>query len=433
MSTNSGFLAFHWIQTLPISNPNRDRTGAPKTTYYGGGMRGRISSQSWSRQVREAFNAKWDGDAGNRSRLWADRLAQRLHIELEYERTDALTVAFLMLSATGAKADKAETFRSGQTDVLMFLSHTELQELVAIARRYQPDIDAILEVLRPIVIKSLNEGKVPSLEPSKKKGKGKDKSKKNTEESKEDQLDFSGLKELHDRVQKAVICNKETSAADIALFGRFLASLSDANIDGSLSRAHMVTTHTVAVETDFWTAMDDFSRSSGNEDEEEKAGSGAGHLGDRPQTSGVYACSCAVDLGQLQTNLGKDGDYKKVISTFIPALITASRGKGYIHQFHHQSLPNLFAVEFTEACPLNCLTAFEKPVFVDKKTGYLERSIQGFDRWWYDQKILLEGLVKTQTCAVVEPSLQPQVSYLTNHLKPSYGDLLKTVLEWLED
>jgi CRISPR system Cascade subunit CasC len=334
-TTKSGrFLTVHWIQTLPISNPNRDRTGAPKTTYYGGSMRGRISSQSWSRQVREAFNEKWEGDAGNRSRLWADRLAQELKAELKYERTDALTVAFLMLSATGAKADKAETFKAGQTDVLMFLSNTELQELVAIARRYQPQIDQSLVELKPVVATALTQGKAPSFELSGKKNK---KSKKASEEAKPD---LAGLKELHERVTSLLVASR--SAGDIALFGRFLASLTEANIDGSLSRAHMVTTHSVAVETDFWTAMDDFSNASGSEEDEGTAGSGAGHLGDRPQSSGVYACSCAVDLGQLQVNLGKDGDFKKVISAFLPALIMASRGKGYIHQFHHRSLPSLF-------------------------------------------------------------------------------------------
>jgi CRISPR system Cascade subunit CasC len=418
MSNSAHFLSIHWIQTLPVSNPNRDRTGAPKTTYYGGNMRGRISSQSWSRQVREAFNEKWEGDSGTRSRLWADRLAQQLQSEMGYERTDALILSFLVLSAAGAKADKSETFKAGQTDVLMFLSNTELQELVAIARRYQPQLDQALTLLRPTVVEALEQGKAPTLEMSSKK---KDKKKGGGDLKPE----LTGMKELQDRVRE--ILAKNRSAGDIALFGRFLASLTEANIEGSLTRAHMVTTHSVAVETDFWTAMDDFGRTSSDEDEE-SAGSGAGHLGDRPQTSGVYACSCAIDLGQLRTNLGKDGDVKKVIRTFLPALIMASRGKGYIHQFHHRSLPNLLIVELTEGCPLNCVAAFEKPIEYEKKAGYLERSIERLDTWWYDQKNLLDGLVNTQTWAVVEPSLQPKLTHLKPCLQPSYGALLESVL-----
>lgn len=426
MSKKLGFLAVHWIQTLPISNPNRDRTGAPKNTYYGGSMRGRISSQSWSRQVREAFKEKWEGDAGNRSRLWADRLAQELTAEHGYERTDALIIAFLMLSATGAKADKVDTFRAGQTDVLMFLSNNELQELLAIAQRYQPQFEKALEALRPAVLEALENGKAPSLSISAKKGKGKKKQLAN-----ENQPDLSALEELKKRVTDIIVGDQQTSAADIALFGRFLASLTEANIDGAMSRAHMVTTHSIAVETDFWTAMDDLSRDASGNDEEETAGSGAGHLGDRPQTSGVYACSCAVDLDQLQTNLGEDGDFKKVIKVFLPALITASRGKGYIHQFHHRSLPGLFLVELTEACPLNCLAAFEKPVELDKKQGYLERSVQRVDTWWHDQNTMLQGLVETKICAVVEPSLVDQASHLKPHLKTNYGQLVETVMKWL--
>jgi CRISPR system Cascade subunit CasC len=159
MPTNKNFLSVHWVQVLPVSNPNRDRTGAPKTTYYGGSIRGRISSQCWSREVRETFNSTWDGDSGTRSRLWPDRLAQRLNEEHGYDRNDALTLAFVVLSSTGAKAKDANTFRAGQSDVLMFLSGNELEELVALAKRFKPDLDKVLESLRPTVQKALELGR----------------------------------------------------------------------------------------------------------------------------------------------------------------------------------------------------------------------------------------------------------------------------------
>jgi CT1975-like protein len=211
------FLVFQWLQTLPVSNPNRDRTGAPKTTYYGGSMRSRISSQSWSRQVREAFNEKWEGDAGSRSRLWADRLAQKLQERLEYDRTDSLIVSYLILAATGAKADKVETFKAGQTDVLMFLSNNELQELIEVACHYQPQLDEALTQLRPNAIKALAEGKVPSLTgESKGKGKGKNKAKKESDDSAQEQPDLSALKKLNERV--VAILKNNRSAADICPF-----------------------------------------------------------------------------------------------------------------------------------------------------------------------------------------------------------------------
>ena len=41
------------IQSLPPSCVNRDDTGSPKTAYYGGVRRARVSSQSWKKAVRE--------------------------------------------------------------------------------------------------------------------------------------------------------------------------------------------------------------------------------------------------------------------------------------------------------------------------------------------------------------------------------------------
>ena len=419
------FLATQWVQTLPISNPNRDRTGAPKTTYFGGTIRGRISSQCWSRQGREHFNEQWEGEAGKRSRLWADRLAQELQAKLGYDRQTSLTGAFLILLPTGAKADSAETFRAGQTNVLLFLSNTELQEIVAIAHRYKEQLDQVLGKLNSSIADTLAEGKAPSFLKPKKGRKGKNNS------SEEAQNGLSSLREFYENISRLLVSRRPI--ADRALFGQFLASLTEANIDGALLRSHMVTTHTVAVETDFWTAMDDLSHTSINEEDEEQAGSGAGHLGDRPQTSGVYACSCALDIGQLRENLGQEGDYKKVIRTFLSALIMAPRGNGYMHQFFHRSLPNLFVVELTESCPLNCLTAFEKPVVAGKNSGYLEESVQRLDSWWHSQNTLLQGLVETKTCAVVDPGLKNHISHLTSHLRPNYKDLIETVVAWLED
>jgi CRISPR system Cascade subunit CasC len=422
MSTNKNFLSVHWLQVLPLSNPNRDRTGSPKTTYYGGSIRGRISSQCWSREVRETFNSTWDGDSGVRSRLWPDRLAQRLTQEHGYDRNDALTVAFVILSSTGAKAKDANTFRAGQSDVLMFLSGNELDELVALVLRHKSELDKVLDSLRPVVQAALEAGKAaPSIEiSSSKKVRGKSK------ETSEEGVDLS---ELHKRVKHFIETNR--SAADIALFGRFMASLNEARIDGALARSHMETTHAAAVETDFWTALDDFSKSSGV-DEEDSAGSGAGHMGDRPQTSGVYAGSCALDIGTLRENLGADGDVAKAVFHFLKALITSPRGKGYIHQFHHRSLPAVVVVELTEACPLNCITAFEKPVARIKEGGYLLNSVQQLDGWWHNQHSLLDGLVASDTWVVADPIVQENLTHLKEHLKPNYAELLSEIQKQLE-
>lgn len=427
MNKSFNFLSAHWIQVLPCSNPNRDRTGMPKTTFYGGSNRGRISSQCWSRQVREKFNEEWDGDAGKRSRLWADRIARKLASEFNLERIDSLILAFLALSGTGAKADKAVTFNNGQTDTLLFLSDVEIKEIISLSKIYFPSLKNLIESLRESTLQSLEQGKAPSLDfSSKKKSKKAAKVKKNIEDEEESSSDETQVQpvEVTEFIGKvtAVICNsRKSTSADIALFGRFLASLSFANVDGSLTRSHMVTTHPVTLETDFWTAMDDlggFSEDSQNET------SGAGHLGDRPQTSGIYAGSCAIDLNLLQTNLGADGDIKKVVETFLKSLILSPRGKGYIHQFNHRSVPSTLILELTDSCALSCVSAFEKPIEYQKNEGYLNRSILGLDTWWHSQNKLLAGLVNTKTLAVVDPTLVEVMPNLSTHLKPNFAELI---------
>ena len=42
----------HMLKNFPATNLNRDETGAPKTCYFGGSQRGRISSQCLKRTVR---------------------------------------------------------------------------------------------------------------------------------------------------------------------------------------------------------------------------------------------------------------------------------------------------------------------------------------------------------------------------------------------
>ena len=48
------FVDIHALHTLPYSNVNRDNLGSPKTCWYGGTERIRVSSQSWKRAIRKA-------------------------------------------------------------------------------------------------------------------------------------------------------------------------------------------------------------------------------------------------------------------------------------------------------------------------------------------------------------------------------------------
>ena len=84
MDTKRLYVDFHVLQTVPPSCVNRDDTGSPKTTVYGGAVRARVSSQAWKHAMRVMFTEEMSGEVeiGKRTLraidLVADELAELL-------------------------------------------------------------------------------------------------------------------------------------------------------------------------------------------------------------------------------------------------------------------------------------------------------------------------------------------------------------------
>ena len=51
----SYYIDFHALQSTGPANLNRDDSGSPKSTVFGGTRRARVSSQSWKRAIRREF------------------------------------------------------------------------------------------------------------------------------------------------------------------------------------------------------------------------------------------------------------------------------------------------------------------------------------------------------------------------------------------
>ena len=76
---NRTLIDIHILQTVPPSNLNRDDTGSPKTAIYGGVRRSRVSSQSWKRATRNAFQSMLDpSEFGVRTRRIVELLADEI-------------------------------------------------------------------------------------------------------------------------------------------------------------------------------------------------------------------------------------------------------------------------------------------------------------------------------------------------------------------
>ncbi|WP_054745652.1 type I-E CRISPR-associated protein Cas7/Cse4/CasC [Amylolactobacillus amylophilus] len=75
MQNKNLYIDIHVLQSVPAANINRDDAGSPKTVYYGGTLRSRVSSQSWKNAMRADFNLNPLSDnLGIRSkkRFWQD-------------------------------------------------------------------------------------------------------------------------------------------------------------------------------------------------------------------------------------------------------------------------------------------------------------------------------------------------------------------------
>jgi len=214
----SRFLQLHLLTFFPPANLNRDDTGRPKTAVVGGATRLRLSSQALKRAWRtsDIFAATLADHMGQRTqRLGEDVLA---HLRAGGMAEDkALTTARAIAGVFG-KIKDAKDSNPTRIEQLAFIAPEERAAALALADRA-----------------------------------------------------LAGEKVDEKTAAEAGLLRRADTAADIALFGRMLAADPDYNREAAAQVAHAITTHRVAVEDDYYTAVDDLKRPS--ED------AGAGFLG----------------------------------------------------------------------------------------------------------------------------------------------------------
>ncbi|MEK6700081.1 MAG: type I-E CRISPR-associated protein Cas7/Cse4/CasC [Nitrospirota bacterium] len=167
---------------------------------------------------------------------------------------------------------------------------------------------------------------------------------------------------------------------DIALHGRMAASGLMRPIDGALAVAHVITTHEVDADIDWFTAVDGLQEL------------GSGHLDTQEFSSGVFYRYASLNLKQLQMNLGLIPDIKapETPESRKKALVIASH---WLHlmatvvpsakqqSFAAHNLAELAMVSFSDI-PVSLANAFEEPVKAGNGGGFLKPSIKAFHDYW---------------------------------------------------
>jgi CRISPR system Cascade subunit CasC len=307
------FVEYHLIQNFAPSNLNRDDTGAPKDAVFGGYRRARVSSQCFKRAVRlqaADHNLIAPEARGIRTKKLLSLLEAKLQSESRPEPKPRIEIA---LAASGLKLDE-----KGQTEYLLFLGQREIDAFAAL-------VDTHWDDLAP-----------PAVTDDKKK------SKKEAKAAAPDEV-----------VKKAKKLLDGGKAVDVALFGRMLADMPEANQDAACQVAHAISTHRVEREFDYFTAVDD----KGDADE-----SGAGMIGQVEFNSATFYRYAALDAGKLLANL--QGDKELALSGLAAFTESFARAipTGKQNTFAAHNPPSFIGVVLRHASPLNLANAFEKPV-----------------------------------------------------------------------
>ncbi|MFW6161130.1 MAG: type I-E CRISPR-associated protein Cas7/Cse4/CasC [Planctomycetota bacterium] len=318
------WIEIHAIQNHSPANLNRADLGAPKSGYFGGVLRSRISSQCIKRSIRlSAHFAKLLG--GIRTRQLPRLIAEQLNGD-----SDAKHKAERILDLCGFKAKKARQ-QSAAGDgpepaelsrMLVFTTGNAIRDMATLL--------------------------------------------------KESDLDEQELAQ-----EFARLITERVAVPDMALSGRMLEPDKSAKklwqklnttVDAALQVAHAISTHEARPEIDYYVATDDLP----GED------AGAGYVDEAMFASACFYKYFSIHWETLIKNLrGYGEDHEKLAAHTVGAFIRGAalvNPTGKQNSFAAHNLPDGILIQFRDS-PLSYANAFAKPVSVDDGRGLISQSI----------------------------------------------------------
>ncbi len=403
-------LELHILQSFPVACLNRDDLNSPKTAIFGGVQRARVSSQSWKRAIREFAQEGYKTYyGGQRTRLLAAEISKELiGMNCEEKRSQALAMCL------GHYLAKIDPKNAEKVKTLMFLSPEENRKLAKVLMALEEEkIEALMDAFSRVDIASLEKENAEEEEESESvTEETKPKSKKKKSETGDNKLTPRKFTEKVKSILKtpigAAFRGKDAvqvkDAADIALFGRMVASDHSLTLEGAAMFSHPLSTHKVDNEIDFFAAVDDL------QPVEE---SGAGMTGTLEFNSATYYRFAALNLDMLY-NPKEDKDDRKghlrfltkderceVVRAFIDATLQAVPGARK-NSMNAATLPRyVLGVVRGSGHPVQLVNAFEKPIRASGGKGLFEPSLQELKKerdtlnatWGLDKKELFSGAI----------------------------------------
>lgn len=347
-------LELHILQSVPVACLNRDDLGSPKTAVFGGVQRARVSSQCWKRAIREYSSELLPMRfQGERTRLIVEPLrdifvsAHGMDEETALGKAKELAEAVAKFDADSAKKGKL------QTKTLFFTSRSELEALA---------------------LSAVNNENVKK----------------------------------HAKSFAQSLC---TDAADIALFGRMVASAPDLTLEGAAMFSHALSTHKADNEIDFFSALDDLQPAEET---------GAGMTGTLEFNAATYYRFCALNLDMLAdaAHLGALSveERQDIVAAFVEATLKAMPGARK-NSMNANTMPAYVLCVLRDAGhPVQLVNAFEKAVYSPDGKGYVEASVKRMDEEYRHMETVW-GLTAAETIRMPQQSLGELLQGVRRHVR----------------
>ncbi|NNF99385.1 MAG: type I-E CRISPR-associated protein Cas7/Cse4/CasC [Desulfobacteraceae bacterium] len=353
-------LELHILQSVPVTCLNRDDLGSPKTAFFGGVQRARVSSQSWKRAIREYAHEISPYFEGKRSRLIIDPLKNELK-KLGKSEEESLEGAKSIASVIGKMDSDAEKKELYRVKTVHYTSKSELEAIANLFTQYLGELDD-----DPL---------------SQKVSKQNEADRANDDQKKKIVKEINALEKkiasVGQKAVKAIGVSVLKDVADLALFGRMVANDHSLTIDGAAMFNHPISTHKVDNELDFFATVDDWQK---------EGDSGAGMTGTLEFNSSVYYRFAALNLDMLadKEHLAcmTTEERKEVVSAFVQATLEAvpgmtSSNSGRKNSMNGYTRPSyVLGIVRSKGHPIQFINAFEEPVWSGAGRGIMKTSIE---------------------------------------------------------
>ncbi len=344
-------IEIHAIQNHSPANLNRDDLGAPKTCYFGGLLRSRISSQCIKRSIRMSHEFK-KLLGGVRTRQLARLISDKVKGEAGAHKRATKILDMCGIKPKNKKKNDEDEDKSG---MLVYTSRGAIREMAALLQ---------------------NGGEKTDEELAKEFGK---------------------------------LIAERTAVPDMALSGRMLEPDKsakqlwrklDTTVDAALQVAHAISTHEARPEVDYYVAADDVPGDD----------AGAGYLNEAMFASACFYKYFSIHWETLVQNLrGNEELAAHTVGAFIRgAAMVNPTGKQNSFAAHNR--PDGMLVEIKNT-PISYANAFADPVSAKGRRGMISQSIAQLGQCIHDLDV---GYGKPQERFWFSPNLRYPLKIVEN-------------------